>query len=167
MTPLLSELHWLPVEFRCEFKVVTFACHHFDDTLLSHLDLRSACNSTTHHPILKREVLKIPGRNFNSFESTHKGVNLRSKYVTQVQQQRPESPTVTLTWHACKYKVHKLHHRYIIEHSGPRSVSDFKFFWSRCRRSICLEFSACPLPLFSEVKTQLRIFLCRQSFSQT
>ena len=28
-------------------------------------------------------------------------------YVTQVQQQRPESPTVTLTWHACKYKVHK------------------------------------------------------------
>ena len=30
------------------------------------------------------------------------------KYVTQVQQQRPESPTVTLTWHACKYKVHEL-----------------------------------------------------------
>ena len=30
-----------------------------------------------------------------------------SKYVTQVQQQRPDSPTVTLTWHACKYKVHK------------------------------------------------------------
>ena len=28
-------------------------------------------------------------------ESTHKGVNWRSKYVTQVQQQRPESPTVT------------------------------------------------------------------------
>ena len=28
--------------------------------------------------------------------------------------QRPESPTVTLTWHACKYKVHKLHQRYIL-----------------------------------------------------
>ena len=26
---------------------------------------------------------------------THEGVNWRSKYVTQVQQQRPESPTVT------------------------------------------------------------------------
>ena len=26
-------------------------------------------------------------------------------YETQVQQQRPESPTVTLTWHVCKYKV--------------------------------------------------------------
>ena len=39
-------------------------------------------------------------------ESTNKGVKQRSKYVTQVQQQRPESPMVTLTWHACKYKVH-------------------------------------------------------------
>ena len=49
-------------------------------------------------------------------ESTNKGVNWRSKYVTQVQQQRqqqrPESPTVTLTWYAFKYKVHKLHQRY-------------------------------------------------------
>ena len=37
---------------------------------------------------------------------THKGVDQRSKDVTHVQQQRPESPTVTLTWLACKYKVH-------------------------------------------------------------
>ena len=35
--------------------------------------------------------------------------NESSKYATQLQQQRPELPTVTLTWHACKYKVHKLH----------------------------------------------------------
>ena len=35
-------------------------------------------------------------------ESTLKGVNC----VTQVQQQRPELLTVTLTWHARKYKVH-------------------------------------------------------------
>ena len=33
------------------------------------------------------------------------------KKITQAQQQRPESPTVTLTWHASKYKVHKLHQR--------------------------------------------------------
>ena len=46
-------------------------------------------------------------------EPTHKGVNQRSKYVTQVQLQRPESPTVTLTWHACKYKIRSLHQRYI------------------------------------------------------
>ena len=29
-----------------------------------------------------------------------KGVNKRLKYVTQIQQQRPESPTVALVWHA-------------------------------------------------------------------
>ena len=46
-------------------------------------------------------------------ESTHKGVNQHSKYIIQVQQQRPESPMVTLIWHACKYNVHKLHQRYI------------------------------------------------------
>ena len=37
-----------------------------------------------------------------------------SKYITQIQQQRPESPKSTLTWHACKYKEHKLHQRYIL-----------------------------------------------------
>ena len=51
--------------------------------------------------------------NLNFQKSTHSGVNLCSKYIPQVQQQRPELPTVTLTWHACKYKVHKLHQRYI------------------------------------------------------
>ena len=32
-------------------------------------------------------------------ESTNKGVNEHSKYV--IQQQRPEWPTVIVTWHAC------------------------------------------------------------------
>ena len=36
-----------------------------------------------------------------------------SKDVTQTQQQRPELPVVTFTWHASKYKVYKLHQRYI------------------------------------------------------
>ena len=35
-----------------------------------------------------------------SSESTHKGVNHLSKVVTQAQQQRPESSTVTPTWQA-------------------------------------------------------------------
>ena len=38
--------------------------------------------------------------------------------ITVAQQQRPELPMVILTWHASKYKVHKLHHRYIIEGWG-------------------------------------------------
>ena len=41
-------------------------------------------------------------------ESTHEVVKYRPKDVTQTQQQRLESPTVTLIWHASKYK------RYII-----------------------------------------------------
>ena len=39
---------------------------------------------------------------------SNKGVNLRSKDITHTQQQRPEWLTGTVTWHACKYKVHKL-----------------------------------------------------------
>ena len=41
----------------------------------------------------------------------HKGVNQCLKNVTQAQQQKPELPSVTLTWHASKYKVHQLHQR--------------------------------------------------------
>ena len=50
---------------------------------------------------------------FRILESTHKGVNYRPKYVIQIQQ-RPESTTVTFTWHACKCKVHELHQRYTL-----------------------------------------------------
>ena len=39
------------------------------------------------------------------------GANQRSVNVTQVEQQRPESRTLTLTWHVCKYKVQKLYQR--------------------------------------------------------
>ena len=56
-------------------------------------------------------------------DSTNKGVNLCSKYITWVQQQKPESSTVTLTWNACKYKVHKLHQRYIL--FGPDCFCSF------------------------------------------
>ena len=47
--------------------------------------------------------------------SKNKGVNWLSKYATQAQQQRPELPMVTLTWHACNYKVHKLHQKLATE----------------------------------------------------
>ena len=52
---------------------------------------------------------------FSLFEQSN-GVNSRSKNVTSAQLQRPESPSVTLTWHANKHKVHKLHRRYIFGH---------------------------------------------------
>ena len=65
-------------------------------------------------------------------ESTHKEVNYRWKYVTQMRQQRPKSPTVTLTWHACKCKLHKLHQSFffllstvfviVLNTTGPQSI---------------------------------------------
>ena len=57
-----------------------------------------------------------------------KGVNYPPKDVTQAQQQRPESPAVTRTWHACFEReltplfVDSIPH----ECSRPRSVSDLK-----------------------------------------
>ena len=62
-----------------------------------------------------RNDTSLHAKKADELESTHKGVNQCSKDVTQVQQQRPESPTVTLTWHACKHKGHKLHQRYILK----------------------------------------------------
>ena len=46
---------------------------------------------------------------------TFTGFSDLNQYVTQVQQRRPKLPMVTLTWHVCKYKVHKLHQRYILK----------------------------------------------------
>ena len=38
---------------------------------------------------------------------------ISTQKTSHIQEQRPQSPMVTLTWYACKYKVHKLHQRYI------------------------------------------------------
>ena len=40
---------------------------------------------------------------------------MHSKSIAQVQQQRPESPMVTLTWHVCKYTVQKPPEGYILK----------------------------------------------------
>ena len=39
-------------------------------------------------------------------QHTRQLISAPRKTVRQTRQQRPESPTVTLTWHACKYMVH-------------------------------------------------------------
>ena len=36
-TQLLNELHWLPVKFRCEYKIASLAYRHSDGTILSYL----------------------------------------------------------------------------------------------------------------------------------
>ena len=65
----------------------------------------------------------------------YKGVNnQRSKYGTQTQQQRPESPTICrrLASHACEYKVHKLHQRYILYTRGASSTPEVHLLHQRC-----------------------------------
>ena len=37
VTPLLKELHWLPVKYRIQYKLATLAFRHFDGTLPSYL----------------------------------------------------------------------------------------------------------------------------------
>ena len=39
VTPLLKELHWLPVKFRCQYKIATLAYRHFDGSLPPHIFL--------------------------------------------------------------------------------------------------------------------------------
>ena len=61
-------------------------------------------------------------------ETTHKGVNQGWTNVTRTQQ-RPESPTVTLTWHASKYKAYKLHQRYTLSTryiNSTRGISTYR-----------------------------------------
>ena len=80
-----------------------------------HLDSHTAPElcppSATDTDNMPRPTRLLPGVIFNLKQSegqsaragsTNKGANLRSNYLTQVRQQRSESPTVTLTWHACK-----------------------------------------------------------------
>ena len=37
VTPLLRELHWLPVKARCQYKIAVLAYRHFDGTLAPYL----------------------------------------------------------------------------------------------------------------------------------
>ena len=73
------------------------------------------------HPLLGKRFCSLP---------TRKGLNQRSKDVTQTQQQRPKSPTVTLALLASKDKVHhKLHQTYIFFSFLFRSLSSSSFFF--------------------------------------
>ena len=68
VTPLLKELHWLPVKFRCQYKIAALAYRHFDGSLPPYL-FSSLC---TYEPSRflrssNEKLLKIPKRNLKSF----------------------------------------------------------------------------------------------------
>ena len=68
VTPLLQELHWLPMKFRPQYKIATFVYRFFDGSLPGYLsqtlcayeptrNLRSSCE----------KLLKVPKRNTKTF----------------------------------------------------------------------------------------------------
>jgi hypothetical protein len=67
VTPLLKELHWLPVKFRCQYKMATLAFRHFDGSLPPYL----SGSLTTYQPSCTlrssdEKLLKVPRRNLKS-----------------------------------------------------------------------------------------------------
>ena len=46
----------------------------------------------------------------------------KASHKLMIQKQRPESPTVTLTWHASKYKIHQLHQKCILSKIHQRHI---------------------------------------------
>ena len=68
VTPLLQELHWLPVKFRCQYKIGTLAYRHFEGSLPPYLS-SSLCTYEPSRSLRssKEKLLKIHKRNLKSF----------------------------------------------------------------------------------------------------
>ena len=54
-TPLLKELHWLPVKYRIQYKLVTLAFRHFDGTLLPYTCLLLSVHINHRAPFILRQ----------------------------------------------------------------------------------------------------------------
>ena len=68
ITPLLKELHWSPVKFRCQYKIATPAYRHFEWSLPPYL-YSSLCTYEPSRSLRSsnEKLLKIPKRNLKSF----------------------------------------------------------------------------------------------------
>ena len=67
ITPLLKELHWLPVKFRCQFKTATLAYRHFDGTLPKYLsDSLHTYQSSRSLRSSSEKLLIVPKRNLKT-----------------------------------------------------------------------------------------------------
>ena len=67
VTPLLKELHWLPVQFRIRYKLATLAYRHFDGSLPSYLS-NSLHIYQPSRPVRSsgEKLLRVPRRNLKS-----------------------------------------------------------------------------------------------------
>ncbi len=68
VTPLLKELHWLPVKYRIQYKLATLAFRHFDSTLPPYLS-SSLCTYQPSRSLRSstERLLKIPKTNLKTF----------------------------------------------------------------------------------------------------
>ena len=66
-TPLLKQLHWLPIESRIKFKVATLAYRHFDGSLPPYLsDSLTTYQSSRTLRSSSEKLLKVPITNLQS-----------------------------------------------------------------------------------------------------
>ena len=68
VTPLVKELHWLPVKFRCQYKIATLAYRHFEESLPPYPS-SSLCTYERSRTLRcsNEKLVKIPKRNLRSF----------------------------------------------------------------------------------------------------
>ena len=68
VTPLLKELHWLPVKYRIQYKLAMLAFRHFDGTLPPYLS-SSLCTCQPSRSLRSstERLLKIPKTNLKTF----------------------------------------------------------------------------------------------------
>ena len=76
VTPLLKELHWLPVKYRIQYKLATLAFRHSDGTLPPYLSsslyrYQPSCSLRS----LTEILLKIPKTNLKTFGERSFGYN--------------------------------------------------------------------------------------------
>ena len=66
-TPMLRELHWLPVKFRCRYKLCTLAFRHFEGTLPPYLS-NALCTYVPSRTLRSsnEKLLKIPRCNLET-----------------------------------------------------------------------------------------------------
>ena len=68
VTPLLKELPWLSVKFRCQCNIATLAYRHFEGSLPLYLSSSLCTYESSRFPRSSKEKLfKIPMQNLNSF----------------------------------------------------------------------------------------------------
>ena len=68
VTPILQELHWLPIKFRPQYKIATFVYRFFDSSLPAYLSQNLCASESTRNLRLSCEkLLKVPKRNPKTF----------------------------------------------------------------------------------------------------